>query len=300
MLSVIIPVYNEEKAISSTVSELKKVLQIQNFDFEIIVVNDGSIDKTKVMIESYLKTLNNRNRTYIKVINHPHNMGYGAAIKTGLKIARFENCAIIDADATYDPKQLVELFRVKQELEYEMVVGMRTGHFYKGSKGKQTLRFILRKIVEYMTGRSIPDINSGARVFDRSVAMGNLRILSDKFSFTTSLTLVFMMRNCFVRYEPINYFGREGKTKVKIFSDSLRTLGFILSVAAFFNPVRIFFPIVLLIVFFGIGIGILALIESSWNLFILSSLILLTSTLVFSIGIMSHIIGFKLGDKETL
>lgn len=299
MLSVIIPVYNEENAIVRTVSALKTVLQRRKIDFEIIVVNDGSSDQTKAKIQEYVSTLSKRYKAPVKIIDHPHNMGYGAAIKSGLKVSKFENCAIIDADATYSPEQLVELFYVKQSSGYDMVVGMRTGHFYKGSRGKQVLRYILRRIVEYMTGRSIPDINSGARVFNRSVAMMNLRILSDKFSFTTSLTLVFMMRNCFVHYEPISYFGRDGKTKVKIFSDSVRTLGFILSVAAFFNPVRIFFPIVLLIVFFGIAIGLLAVLKSSWNLFLLSNLILLTATLVFSMGIMSHIIGFKLGDNET-
>lgn len=300
MLTVIIPVYNEEDAILHTINEMLLALKKRKIRFQIVVVNDGSCDRTHDVLQEFLHNSESiGNSGALSIIHHPHNMGYGAAIKTGLRNAKYENCAIIDADLTYAPDEMVGLFEIFKNRKFDMVVGMRTGKFYKGTIGKQILRLILRKIVEYMSGRSIPDINSGARVFKKSLALKNSRILSDKFSFTTSLTLAFMMRHCFVHYEPIQYFGRKGNTKVKMFQDSIRTLGFILSVSAFFNPMRVFFP-----VFFFAGIqGIILII---FGLFYLKTVVialglfsLFTGVIVFSLGILTHVIGFKLGDEVT-
>ncbi len=300
MLTVVIPVYNEDEAILHTIDEMFLALKRKNLKFQVVVVNDGSSDSTYDVLTTLLES-SAKLKKYdsLEVIHHPHNMGYGAAIKTGLQHARYEYCAIIDADLTYSPDEMVSLFEILKNRNFDMVVGMRTGKFYKGTLGKQILRFILRKIVEYMSGRSIPDINSGARVFKKSIAMKNSRILSDKFSFTTSLTLAFMMRHCFVHYEPIQYFGRKGVTKVRIIKDSIRTLGFILSVSAFFNPLRIFFPFFVLIMLLGLSAFVISIILTSFEMLLVSLLIILTATLVFSIGIMAHIIGFKLGDDET-
>ncbi len=300
MLTVVIPVYNEEAAILHTIDEMFLALEKNRLVFEVVVVNDGSTDGTFEVLRELSSNAHGMKKSgSLHVIHHPHNMGYGAAIKTGLRQAKFDYCAIIDADLTYAPDEMVSLFQILKERNFDMVVGMRTGRFYKGSLGKQVLRFLLRKIVEYMSGRSIPDINSGARVFKKSIAMKNSRILSDKFSFTTSLTLAFMMRHCFVHYEPIQYFGRKGNTKVKIIKDSVRTLGFILSVSAFFNPLRIFFPFFVFILLMGISLFLLSILFGSLTLFLAALLVTLTAVLVFSIGIMSHIIGFKIGDDET-
>lgn len=300
MLTVVIPVFNEEDAILHTIQEMFMALHRNGLIFEVVVVDDGSSDKTLDLLRDLSKSSKiKKEYKSLKVIHHPHNMGYGAAIKTGLRNAKYEYCAIIDADLTYSPDEMVNLFEIIKNEGFDMVVGMRTGSFYKGNFRKQILRFILRKIVEYMSGRSIPDINSGARVFKKSIAMKNSRILSDKFSFTTSLTLAFMMRHCFVHYEPIQYFGRKGVTKVKIIKDSLRTLGFILSVSAFFNPLRIFFPFVLLILLSALIVLSFSLLLSNLTILFISALICLTGILVFSIGIMAHIIGFKIGDDET-
>lgn len=300
MLTVIIPVFNEEDAILHTIEQMFIALRQRKIKFEVVVVNDGSSDGTrKVLDEVQSQTPKRADYNGMQVIHHPHNMGYGAAIKTGMQHSNYEFCAIIDADLTYSPDEMVNLFEICLESNFDMVVGMRTGKFYKGSLGKQVLRLLLRKIVEYMSGREIPDINSGARVFRKSIALMNSRILSDKFSFTTSLTLAFMMRHCFVHYEPIQYFGRKGNTKVKIFRDSIRTLGFILSVSAFFNPLRVFFPIFLLPIFLGIFMIALGLILMLDVCLVLGTISMLTSFIVFSLGLLTHVVGFKLGDEVT-
>jgi glycosyltransferase involved in cell wall biosynthesis len=300
LLTVVIPVYNEEAAILHTIDEMFSALKKNRYVFEVVVVNDGSTDGTFELLRQLSSTARSgKKNASLHVIHHPHNMGYGAAIKTGLKHAKYEYCAIIDADLTYAPDEMVNLFQILRNRNFDMVVGMRTGRFYKGSPGKQVLRFLLRKIVEYMSGRSIPDINSGARVFKKSIAMKNSRILSDKFSFTTSLTLAFMMRHCFVHYEPIHYFGRKGNTKVKIFKDSIRTLGFILSVSAFFNPLRVFFPLFVITGLSGILIILCGFSFSNSVAIGLGMISLLVGVVVFSLGVLTHVVGFKLGDEIT-
>ena len=121
-----------------------------------------------------------------------------------------------------------------------MVVGSRTGEHYRQSLIKSPLRWILQHLVEYTASRSIPDINSGLRIFSRDHATSYFARLCDTFSFTTSLTLAFMMNGLFVVYVPIEYYKRVGKTKVRLLSDSLRTLQYIAEAAVYYNPLRIF------------------------------------------------------------
>ena len=121
-----------------------------------------------------------------------------------------------------------------------MVVGARTGEHFSSSPLKSPLRALLKWLVEYTSGRSIPDINSGLRVFDRRTAMSYFPHLCDTFSFTTSMTLSYMMTGRFVGYRPIPYRTRRGETKVHLFRDSLRTLQYVVQAVVYYNPLKIF------------------------------------------------------------
>jgi hypothetical protein len=94
--------------------------------------------------------------------------------------------------------------------------------------------------VEFTTGRRIPDVNSGLRVFSRREALPLLDNLCDTFSFTTSLTLAYLMTARFVGYLPIAYHTRVGTTKVRLLRDSLRTLQFIVQAILYYNPLKLF------------------------------------------------------------
>ena len=109
------------------------------------------------------------------------------------------------------------------------------------------MRLILKFLVEYTTGRKVPDVNSGLRVFSRQMIMPYFRHLCNTFSFTTSLTLVYMMDNRFVSYVNVAYNKRIGKTKVRLFRDSLRTLQYIAEVITYYNPLKFFLLISMMI-----------------------------------------------------
>ena len=160
-------------------------------------------------------------------------------MKTGIQNALYETIIITDADCTYPFDQVPGLLE-DYEKGFDMVVGERTGKNFKESWFKYPLRLILKFLVEFTAGRKIPDINSGLRIFKKSTISTYLPTLCDTFSFTTSTTLAYMMTGKFVHYRPIPYAERKGKTKVKLFKDSLRTLQYILQAMNYYNPLKVF------------------------------------------------------------
>ncbi len=241
MLSVVIPAYNETDAISQTVSEIFKVAEAKNITpIEVIVVDDGSDDDTANKAEA----------AGAHVIRHPHNSGYGRSLKDGIKAAQFDTIAMTDADLTYPFDEIDKLIDAYHQ-GFDIVVGARTGEHYKESRIKSPLRMILKFIVEFATGQRIPDINSGMRVFSKKTILPYLKHLCNTFSFSTSLTLAYMLSGRYTKYIPIPYHKRVGKTKVKLFKDTLRTLQYILQAVNFYNPIKIF----LLFTLFSCGIA---------------------------------------------
>jgi glycosyltransferase involved in cell wall biosynthesis len=230
MLSVVIPAFDEEDAIGQTVKAVKETLAASDIaPFEIIVVDDGSADRTREIAAA----------EGARIVRHLQNLGYGRSLKDGIEAARYGAIAISDADGTYPVGDIPRLFAIYQT-GYHMVVGSRTGEHYRESIFKSPLRWILQHLVEYTASRKVPDINSGLRIFSREHATTYFQRLCDTFSFTTSLTLAFMMNGLFVVYVPIDYYKRVGKTKVRLLSDSLRTLQYIAEAAVYYNPLRIF------------------------------------------------------------
>ncbi|EKD73001.1 MAG: Glycosyl transferase, family 2 [uncultured bacterium] len=256
-ISIVIPAYNEEGAIIDTINKIKTVCRNAKIDtYEIIVVNDGATDRTEEKLQT----------TDVKIITHPHNMGYGRSLKDGIKAAQYDTIVITDADCTY-PFDKVPALLEEYSKGFDMVVGARTGKYYQESLFKAPLRRILRFIVEFSAERNIPDINSGLRVFSKSELMPMLSRLCNTFSFTTSMTLAFMMTGKFVKYIEIPYHKRNGKTKVKLFKDSLRTMQYILQAINYYNPLKLFmlftgFCLLLSFSFFVFGIF------TSWKTFI--------------------------------
>lgn len=230
MISVVIPAFNEGDSIGLTVSRVREVMeQAEIGEFEILVVDDGSRDQTGAVATRAGATL----------ISNPHNLGYGRSLKRGISAAQYDIIAITDADMTYPIERIPELL-AEYHRGFDMVVGQRQHEYYRDSALKRPMRRILKFLVEYAAGRKIPDINSGLRVFDRNTTIAYFNHTCDTFSFTTSLTLAYMMNGRFVGYLPIEYHERVGQSKVRLFRDSLRTLQYIVEALVYFNPLKAF------------------------------------------------------------
>lgn len=277
MISVVIPVYNEHLAVEETITEIQRTLTDSGLTpFEVVVVDDGSSDGTAEAATN----------AGARIIRHPENAGYGRALKTGIRAATYDTIAITDADGTYPVDRIPELHSRYVD-GFDMVVGARTGPHYRESVVKSPMRWILRKIVEFVSGRSIPDINSGLRIFSRSASLPYFRRLCDGFSFTTSITLSYMMTGGFVSYVDIPYHARKGKTKVRLLRDAFRTGQYVVEAAIYYDPFRIMFLFSLLCVLVGVIFGILALSLQILSFFTLAVGSFLIAMLMVGLGLMA-------------
>jgi glycosyltransferase involved in cell wall biosynthesis len=277
MISIVIPAYNEQDVIVDTIVRCKKVLQ-QMFgnEGEVIVVDDCSKDNTYELA---------KNAGAI-VITHPHNAGYGRSLKDGIARAKYEMIVITDSDGTYPIESIPDLYSEYQK-GFDMVVGARQGKNYDESIKKKMLRKLLKFLVEYTAGRKIDDINSGLRIFSKATIMRYFDTLCDTFSFTTSVTLAYMMTGKFVKYIPIEYHKRVGKSHVKLFKDTLRTLQYIIEAILFYNPIKIFLIFcftTFIISLLSLGVGFIWQIKSAFYMCVGS---LLVTFLLFGLGMVS-------------
>lgn len=238
-VSIIIPAYNEELAVRETVVELRKLFEVTDITVEIIVVDDGSKDRTAREAKA----------AGARVIQHRSNRGYGASLKTGIIAASNDIIAITDADGTYPAQYLPEML---SELEQaDMVVGSRTGADVHIPFSRMPAKWVLRVMANYVANTKIPDLNSGLRVFRRDVSMQYFAILSDQFSFTTTITLALLCDKYAVAYIPIDYRKRQGKSKIVPWDAGSFAI-LIFRVAMLFRPLRVFIPLAIFCIAYGV------------------------------------------------
>ena len=277
MFSIIIPAYNEEDAIDSTIKQCIAIIEkCGDSQSEVIIVDDGSSDKT----------LENAKAANAVVIRHPHNIGYGRSLKDGILKAKNDIIIITDADGTYPIHSIPDLV-AEYKIGFDMVVGIRSGKHYRESLFKVIHRRILKFLVEFTAGRKIPDINSGLRIFSKQTVVPYFNTLCDTFSFTTSLTLAYMMTGKYVKYIPIEYNKRIGKTKVKLFKDALRTLQFIVEAILYYNPIKIFLVFSFLLVIISLLSLTIAFFTMIKITYILGIACLVAAIFMFGMGLIS-------------
>jgi len=234
-LSIIIPVYNEEMNIESTVGTLIDVLKDSGIICEIIAVNDGSQDNSLENLQKFRD---------IKIISHSKNRGYGASLKTGIKSAKYNNICITDADGTYPNDRIPDLYNTFISKGLDMVVGARTGKNVSYPFLRKIPKYFINKLANYISGTKIPDLNSGLRIFKKDIALNFFNLFPDGFSFTTTETLAMLSRGYEIEYIPINYFARQGTSKISPIKDTLAFFNLLCQIAVFFNPLKFFLPFV--------------------------------------------------------
>lgn len=233
--SVVIPCFNEEGAILDTISSLRERLRDAGW-YELIIVDDGSTDGTGQLLQEAAE-----HDGELRVLTHPRNRGYGASLKTGISHATAEYIVITDADGTYPNERIPELVDMAQDVD--MVVGSRTGPDVHYSPLRRIPKVFLRAYASWISRTRIPDLNSGLRVFRRDLAKRFFFVLSDGFSFTTTITLAMLTNHCTVRYVPISYAPRVGRSKIRPIRDTLNFLHLIFRAGTFFAPMRTLFPL---------------------------------------------------------
>jgi glycosyltransferase involved in cell wall biosynthesis len=282
-LSIIIPIYNEEKSIKETVEEIQQTLKICDISFEIIAINDGSTDNSLKILEQ---------TEGIRVISHKQNKGYGASLKTGLRKTKYDNVCITDADSTYPNDRIPDLLDTLINNNLDMVVGSRNGTNVSYPFIKKVPKYFIKGFANYISGTKIPDINSGLRIFKKDVAMKFYNLYPAGFSFTTTITLSMICRGYDVEYVPIDYFFRKGDSKIAPIKDTIGFFSLLSKIAVFFNPMKFFMPIVLLLSLISLGF-IIRDVFYNFNLSQSAVLFPILAILFFFIGLMADMISKK-------
>jgi len=228
-VSIVIPAYNETGGIRPTLEQLKE--SIGDLDCEILVVDDGSEDDTASQAEA----------CGVRVIRHDVNRGYGASLKTGIRNAAGAVICITDADGTYPNDRIPELFGLMER--YDMVVGARTGANVAIPLIRRPAKWCLNQLANLLAGTKIPDLNSGLRLFRKDVVDKYMHFMPAGFSFTTTITMAMLNDDYLVKYVPIDYYHREGRSKIRPIRDTSNFVMLILRVTMYFKPLKIFLPI---------------------------------------------------------
>jgi glycosyltransferase involved in cell wall biosynthesis len=278
LVSVVIPAYNEELAIEKDIELIRATLDAAGYDWELIVVDDGSRDRTAEIAESLGAV----------VLRHAENKGTGGARSTGVRYARGEIVIMTDADGTY-PNQDMPLLIEKVREGYDMAVGAR-----RAEKG--TLRWLrtpakefIRRLASFMTGTTIPDLNSGLRAFRTDVTLRFIGILPNTHSWVSTITLAMLSNGYRVAYVPIDYYPRIGKSTFHPVRDTYNYLSLVFRVLTYFNPLKVFLPASVLFFLFGF-------IKLLYDNFVLRDIresdvmIIVVSVLVALLGILADLV----------
>lgn len=274
-LSVVIPAYNEEAAVRHTVEDVRASLDPLGIDYEIIVVDDGSRDNTRAEAIA----------SGAIVDWNDENSGYGATLKRGVRRAKYEYVAILDADGTYPARYLPEMLALCRH--QDMVVGDRGAGMKNVPVIRRPAKFILNHLASFLADRKLNDLNSGLRVFRRSELMPFLPLLPQSFSFTTTITLCMSCNGKRMVYVPIEYGKRVGRSKIRPV-DFINFIILILRVITLFNPLRVFIPLGL--VLFLLGVAKLVYDIFKMNLSESAIFAFLAAIMIWSLGLIADMI----------
>lgn len=285
-VSVVIPAYNEEHGVGPVVVELLEVLKQNGISGEIIVVDDGSTDKTAQAAAA----------AGARVLRHRSNRGYGAALKSGITAAANEYVVITDADGTYPSKYIPEILNRLESAD--MVVGARIGTHVKIPMIRRPAKWALNRLANYMTNARIPDLNSGLRAFRRKLAMQYFSILPDQFSWTTTITLAMHCDKYAVTYLPIDYLARRGRSKIVPWDAGSFAI-LILRTAMLFRPLRIFIPVVMFCLLYGFVKMTIDMMRDP-NISASALLAFVSALIILLIGMLGDALATRLGRMNPL
>jgi len=237
-ISVIMPVYNEAKALKGVLAEISALKKEFDID-EILVVDDASEDDSGHIAEEL----------GARVIRHKKNLGYGASLKTGIRNAGNEILVFLDGDGQHDPNDIKKMVEKLKEGN-DMVIGERINAAELA--GRRSLgKFVLKLVTNFIADTNINDINCGFRAARKSIIEKYLGLLSDQFSFSVTSTMVFIKNGHTIEFCKIMARKRMGTSRVKQVRDGSRVIVLLLRLIALFDPIRIFFPVGIFL--FGIG-----------------------------------------------
>lgn len=260
-LSIVIPAYNEEGAIASIIERTlaaRERIRVEAGidDIELIVVSDGSTDRTAAIAARY---------DGVQLVSYERNRGYGAAIKAGFERASGSLLAFLDADGTCDPLFFITLCRHLHSSGADVVIGSRLGRDSEMPAVRRLGNRLFAWLLNAWGGRNVTDSASGMRVIRRE-ALARLYPLPDGMHFTPAMsTLALFDARLSIAEVPMPYRERIGQSKLRVLGDGARFLRIIVDTALMYRPLRLLGAAGALLLLLGFGYGLQPLVHYATN-----------------------------------
>jgi glycosyltransferase involved in cell wall biosynthesis len=286
-VSIILPVYNEHEHLKEEVERVRAAMDASEYRYEIIVVDDGSSDGSGELAETI---------PGIRLIRFVENRGSGSARKAGTAAARGRVTVWTDVDMTY-PNDTIP--RLVKELEgFDHVVGARTTEEGTVKALRVPAKWFIRKLASFLVSTKIPDLNSGFRAFRTDVARQYLRNLPTGFSCVTTMTMSFLAGGYSVKYVPIEYAKRAGRSKFHPIKDTSRYVIQMVRMVLSYNPLRIFLPTGFLLLAIGLGKVGYDYVVYDFHVTTNTLLVLFAAFQVFAIGLLADLVVRVTRDRD--
>jgi len=255
-ISVVLPIFNEASTINDVLASVIEKLKVEGIDFEVIAVDDGSTDGTPDQLAALRKVY----PEHVRVVRHLINRGNGAALRSGTRIAKGSIIVYMDADGQHTPDDISKLLELIPP--YDLVIGSRTKD-YQSSWYRRIANNFYNRFASWLSQSEVKDLTSGFRAMRREAVVHFLPLFPNGFSSPTTTTLAFLKAGYNVAFLPIQVGKRvAGKSKINIWSDGAQFLLIILRMIMLYDPLRIFFPAGVILIFLGFLAGLAGILNA--------------------------------------
>lgn len=229
-VTIAMPAFNEGHGIAQVIA----AVQAEVPEAEVLVVDDASSDDTASAAEA----------AGARVVRHPYNKGNGAAIKTAIRNTRTDVLLIIDADGQHNPADIARLLQYMDR--YEMAVSVRSAESH-ASRARGIGNMLLARFASYVAGMEFADLTSGFRAMRTDVIREFVHLLPNRYSWPTTSLLCFAKAGYSIKFVPIEARKRAGgQSQQKLVRNGFKFLTIILRIVMLFSPLRVFFPVSLI------------------------------------------------------
>jgi glycosyltransferase involved in cell wall biosynthesis len=282
-VSVVLPVHNEREALPQEIERIRQALDWGGQTFEILVVDDASTDGSVEIAASYTSE-----DPRVRLIRMPYNRGSGAARREGTREARGQFVVWTDADMTYPNEEIPRLLKALRDAD--QVVGARTSEEGTWRPFRRLGKWLVRSLASYLVDVGIPDLNSGMRAFRREAILPYLPLLPRGFSCVSTATLAFIADDKVVRFEPVSYHPRLGRSKFRLIRDSYRYIIQVVGMALYYSPLRAFLPVAALLLTVGSGKLVYDLLAHPVRVASNTILLFLVGLNVLAVGLLADVV----------
>jgi polyisoprenyl-phosphate glycosyltransferase len=291
-VSIVLPCFNEQDHVVAEVERICAAMDASGYGYELVAYDDASTDGTFARLQEVAPRF-----PHLRVVHFDRNGGAGTVRRVGTSRARGEIVVWTDADMTYPNERIPELVQLlDKDPSLDQVVGARTSEEGSHKILRVPAKWFIRKLAERLTNTKIPDLNSGLRAFRREVALPYLRLLPPGFSCVTTITIAFLSNQHDLRYIPIGYAKRSGKSKFRFVSDAYRYILQVLRMVMYFNPLKVLMPVALALLGIGIAKGIFDLVVHPLRFAVNTVLIFVTGLIIASLALLADLIVRSRGD----